>query len=653
MELVFEREQCLDLQHCLRREWLECNGRGGYASASILDANTRKYHGLLVLALAQPPGRFVLLAKMESALQCQGQVYELSVNCYPGAVYPHGFWHLQSFQGHEQPTWCWNMDGVILRRSLMLVHGQDTVLLRYELVEAPAPVTLRLRPALAYRDYHCLTHENAYLNGTVSGTGDVFHMTPYQGLPPLYFDAERPTRFVPSGYWLRQVEYPREQERGLECHEDLYCPGEFEFQLEAGADLIMRVGIAAPVAPAREIWQWENRRRLIAAREHQYDDRALAALKANAERFLVRNTRGELSVIAGYPWFGEWGRDTMISLPGLTFFSEREAEGFEVLRTYASYERDGLLPNYLNPGNEGHAYNSIDASLWFFWAVQMYLERQGDPQAVRRDLLPALDHVVAAYLEGKVPHAQLDDDGLIWAGDENTQLTWMDARVNGRPVTPRHGLAVEINALWYNALSFYLEFHKAQGLPFDLRAKELRQMIKEVFAERFWLEDEGYLADVVNHQGPDHALRPNQLFALSLPYSALDRRRMRSVVKQVKASLVTPYGLRTLAPGHPAYRGRYEGGPDERDGAYHQGTVWPWLVGHFAGACLRVAADPAEEKRWLRQAFEPLYTQHLHENGLLGISEVFDGDEPQRPEGCIAQAWSVAEVIRMLEMTKE
>jgi len=375
-------------------------------------------------------------------------------------------------------------------------------------------------------------------------------------------------------------------------------------------------------------------------------------LKVHSGKFLVTNTSGNPGIIAGYHWFDEWGRDTMISLPGLTFHCDRKETGFNILKSWAAAEKNGLLPNMLGASPAQCAYNSIDASLWFFWAVQQYIQATRDWTGVGKHLAKPMNRIIAAWLDGRIGMARVGEDGLVRAGTPDTQLTWMDACSQGKPVTPRHGMAVEINALWYNALCFYLELCRKTGTRKHPSASDYKQRFEKNFENTFWIVENGYLADVVNNSGRDTAVRPNQVFAVSLPYSPLSRAHMLGVVRTVKEQLVTPYGLRTLSPKNSSYQPFYYGNQDHRDAAYHQGTVWPWLVGHFAEACLKVAANKKSEKDYLRNTFQPLWTSHLREFGLYGISEIFNGNPPHKAKGCMTQAWSVAEIIRTLEMLK-
>ncbi|MBG0775179.1 MAG: glycogen debranching enzyme N-terminal domain-containing protein [Desulfovibrionaceae bacterium] len=685
----FDRQACVNTEVALRAEWLDTNGLGGYASSTILGCHTRKYHGLLVAALDNPKGRFVLLSKLEEVLVIDGREFHLSTNKYPGVFHPTGHKYVQEV---EQDLWVsklFRIGDVLLRKSVLMVQGENTVLVCYELLQGPARrpaprsappaqkaptrtpvttawpepehgITLQLAPLLAFRSIHALTRENMALRPKTFPERNGCKIEPYEGLPPLHMGTNRRSMFYPGPKWYKNFEYLKELRRGFPHQEDLFCPGVFELHLEKGKPVVF----GASVAP---LGQLERKRKTeIARREAELERCAarnahLARLKYYAGQFLITNTEKMPSVIAGYHWFGEWGRDTMIALPGLAFHSGRLEFGARVLAGFAALERDGLLPNFLAQESADAAYNSVDASLWFFWTVQQFLAAGGDRKFVLQRLYPALRSIVAAHLDGRVPLCGLGDDGLLYAGTPDTQLTWMDAKAHGRPVTPRHGAAVEINALFHNALRLFLELAGQAGASgrsgssapggrdADLagRAAAAAERLATVFVPAFWNNEDGCLCDLVNDRGRDHAIRPNQIFAVSLPHSMLDEEQMRAVVRTVQAHLLTPYGLRTLSPRSPDYVPFYEGGPDQRDAAYHQGMVWPWLSCHFAEALLRQAHDRAGATAFLKKHFKPILAEFPLNFGITSIPEIYNGNPPYIPKGAIAQAWSVAEAIRL------
>ena len=648
------RDDCVNTETATRKEWLDTNGLGGYASSTVINCHTRKYHGLLVAALKEPKGRFVLLSKVETSLVANGKEFFLSSNKFPGVYHPTGHQFMEGFEQGLCPVVTYRIGDALISKTVMMVHGENTVLLCYELLEGKVKPTLRIRPLLAYRDIHKLTRENMFLRPKSYPEKNGRKIQPYEGMPPLYMGTNRTSEFFPGPKWLYSFEHLMERLRGFDYQEDLFCPGMFETVLERGKPVIF----AASVEPLGNLER--QRKKELARREAEFEacqDRVkqVQMLKYVSGQFLIRNPSGFASVIAGYHWFGEWGRDTMISLPGLTFHAGRREFGEEVLAAYAGLERDGLLPNYLDQNSEHLAYNSVDASLWFFWAAQEYLKARGAKTFIMGKVYPALRSIVAAHLDGRVPLCGLDGDGLLWAGNQDTQLTWMDAKAYGKPVTPRHGAAVEINALWYNALRFFLELAGKGKADRELaaRASEAADRLAANFTRRFWNEDDNCLADVVNDSGQDRSIRPNQVFAVSLPHSMLDLAQMRGVIRAVQNHLLTPCGLRTLAPRSERYSPFYEGDADSRDSAYHQGMVWPWLAGHFGEALLRQAEDRQGAKAFLRTYFKPILRAFPADFGISSVPELYTGNPPHFPKGAIAQAWSVAEMVRLNKLLGE
>jgi predicted glycogen debranching enzyme len=650
--LRISRDDCVNTETATRKEWIDVNGLGGYASSTIINCHTRKYHGLLVAALKEPKGRYVLLSKLETSVLADDREFLLSSNKYPGVYHPTGHQFVDGFEQGLYPSTTYRIGDVLIRKSFLMIHGRNTVLVCFELLEGKVKPALRLRPLLPYRDIHGLTRENMFLRPKSYPEKNGRKIQPYAGMPPLYMGTNRASEFFPGPKWVYNVEYLMERARGFDYQEDLFCPGMFETRLEKGKPVIF----AASIEPLGNLEH--QRKKEIARREAEFEackdrSKSVQRLKYFSGRFLIRNASGFASVIAGYHWFGEWGRDTMISLPGLTFHAGRREFGEEVLATYAGLERDGLLPNYLDQNSDHLAYNSVDASLWFFWAAQEYLKARGSRKFVMDRLYPALRDIVAAHLDGRVPLCGLDHDGLLFAGNEHTQLTWMDAQAYGRPVTPRHGAAVEINALWYNALRFFLELAESEDDVLAGRALEAADRLQANFTARFWNDRDNCLSDVVDEHGQDRRIRPNQIFALSLPHSMLDIPRMRAVIGVVQAHLLTPYGLRTLSPRDPAYSPYYKGDADARDSAYHQGMVWPWLAGHFGQALLRQAEDRAGAKAFLRKYFKPILREFPEDFCISAVPELYTGNPPHAPKGAVAQAWSMAEAVRLNKLLKE
>lgn len=658
MDIRIDEKTCSKIDEALRLEWLDTNGLGGYASDTILNCHTRRYHGLLVADLSSPPGKFVLLSSLEESILSGGREIFFSLHKYPGTFSPSGYKCLSEFRSKPAPHFIYRIDRLILHKTIMTVHGKDAVLIRYSCVRSDEPSVLRLKPFLAFRDFHSLAKENPFLDGGTAEVGGGFKIRPYEGMPVLYIQTDRKSVFHPAGDWYRNFEYMVEAERGFDFREDLFRPGILEISLKEGETVIFSASTRLQRA-LRKIWdaEWarrENARTETAARAETFDDpqdRALmSTLMESAKDFLIRQPQkrgpGRPTVTAGYHWFGDWGRDTLISLPGLTFCTDESEIGKAILKTFGKYEKDGLLPNFFGRGGSGHAYNSVDCSLWFFWAAQQLLLYTGDIDFVRKFMWPVMVRIIRKFKAGTVHLIHMSDNGLLHAGDETMQLTWMDAAVNGVPVTPRCGWAVDINALWYNAVCLTDELAERFGRRRE-RCPDLKERIREAFNEAFWIEDGAYLGDVRRGDRLDRSVRPNQILAVSLPHSPLDRIRARSVVDKVAKELLTPFGLRTLSPRDPVYRGRYAGDAAGRDAAYHQGTVWPWLIGHFGEAFLKVAEDKKQAAEFLRRELRKSLREHLQAAGVGSISEIFDGDPPYHPNGCIAQSWSVAEIIRL------
>jgi predicted glycogen debranching enzyme len=672
------------------REWLETDGRGGYASSTLANRHTRRYHGLHVANLQTPAGRHLLLSKLEDSLLAGGEEHFFSSHRYPGLLFPPDQPILEEFLLDLCPSFTSRAGRIPVKKSILMPQGKETLLVRYDLERCPQGGILRLKPFLAFRGYHELAHENAFLRSRAEGIENGFRIEPYAGMPPLVVQTSRASRFTPSPLWYNRFQYTEERERGFDWEEDLFLPGIIEVPVERKCTVILSVCYGdmmphrvpatmrhhVPTNPTA-IWKTEVIRR---GRDQAADKREtggftgedrehLLALRRAARSFLITTPSGRPAVIAGYPWFGSWGRDTLISLPGLCFSTGRIADGIEILTEIGRHERNGLLPNFFSADGTPEAYNTVDSSLWYFWTVQQLGTRcrimSPDKELIRNRFWPVMKRIIRAFMDGTRYRIGMDARGLLHAGDGKNALTWMDAMVDGIPVTPRDGYPVEINALWYNALCFASELTAEFGDPpfFD---GGFIPLLRRSFREAFWGHDaascphddvascpQGCLGDVFRDGVLDTAVRPNQIFAVSLPFSPLDPAEQTAVVRAVREQLLVPCGLRTLSPADPAYRRRYRGSPAERDGAYHQGTVWPWLLGAFGEAALRVADDPEQEKENLRQYLRTFLRQHLVEAGIGSVSEVFDGDAPHRPGGCIAQAWSVAELLRLYTLLED
>jgi predicted glycogen debranching enzyme len=647
----FGREITGDFELAARREWLCTNGIGGFASGTIAGALTRRYHGLLVAALAPPLGRTLVAAKVDETATYGGVTRALGANLWAsGAVEPKGHRHLVRFAlDGTTPVWTYACADALLEKRVFMEPGCNTTYVQWRVRRAQAPLTLEAAVLVDYRDYHGVTRGGWPMR--VEAVPKGIRVTAYSGARPLLVLADDAA--VESTHeWYYGFHVPREQERGLEALEDHLRVAVVRATLPPGGQVTLALSTEAQPAldgdlawSRRAAWEadllerWRHARPAAAKAPAWIRQLVLAADQFVVRRPLAADPEG-MSVIAGYHWFGDWGRDTMIALPGLTLVTGRPEIARRVLTTFARFVDRGMLPNRFPDAGETPEYNNADAALWYVEAVRAYHEATGD-DALVRELYPTLEAIVAAHRTGtRYGIGEDPADGLLRAGEPGVQLTWMDARVGDWVVTPRIGKPVEINALWYNALRVMAAFAATAGRP-GAPWTVLADRVARSF-ERFWCERTSGCYDVLDGpDGDDAAIRPNQIFAVALPASPLPADRQRRVVEACARHLLTPVGLRSLAPGEPGYRGHYAGGVHERDGAYHQGTAWPWLLGPFALAWSRVFGDP----KAARDLLAPL-ADHLGEYGLGSIAEIFDGDPPHAPGGCIAQAWSVAETLR-------
>ena len=629
-------------------EWLETNGLGGFASSTVTGLNTRRYHGLLVAATRPPAGRLVLLSKLEEALFIGERRFDLASNQYQGAVHPEGYRFLTEFRLDPFPVFVFEVDGVRVEKSVFMVRGRNTTVMQYRLLQAPPDtlVRLELRPLIAFRDYHGTTHENRALDPRYEESAGLLKLSPYPGLPALFL-AHNAQSVAGEGYWYRNFVYEVERERGLDFLEDLFNPLVMHFALnnKPSADVIASLEpLEISSAGMLRRLELERREGIVAAAPAK--DEFVRSLTLAADQFLVK--RGEdFTIIAGYPWFTDWGRDTMIALPGLTLCSGNAAAARSILLSFSKYVDQGMLPNRFPDHGESPEYNTVDATLWYFEAIRAYVAATSDFDLVKKHLYPVLTGIIDWHVRGTRYNIRMMENGLLNAGEAGVQLTWMDAKIGDWVVTPRMGKPVEIQALWFNALKIMEDFaaRLRDGVNLD-RYRTISALLGSTFNRLFWNESQGCLFDVVNGTA-DGSIRPNQIFAVSLPHSMLAPDRARGILEVVERELLTPYGLRTLSPKDPNYRGHYGGDQRSRDSAYHQGTVWPWLMGPFLTAYMRVHGKTEAARQRMRQLLQPLQA-HLLGSGLGQVSEVFDAEPPFQPGGCFAQAWSVGELLRVV-----
>jgi predicted glycogen debranching enzyme len=647
-----------DFEQAAKREWLITNGLGGFAAGTVADANTRRYHGLLVAALKPPLQRTVMLAGLDVMAQYNGVELPLSTNEFTdGTIAPRGHVNIERFRlEHGLPIWEYAFNDALIEKRIIMPHGENTTLVRYRVLRASSSLRLTLRPLCSHRDYH--SHMHGGWDFQTSALADGYRIDAYHGAAPYFIRTGDSVTIQPATSWYWHFRHRVEATRGLDDSEDLYSPGTIECELAEGEVITLTVStLADRVLDFDSMLQDELARRqaLLKTLPQAVDDTSLAQLVYAADQFIVSRgsdtaTAGK-TVIAGYPWFGDWGRDTMIALPGLTLSSGRYDIANSILRTFAVYLDAGMLPNRFPDHGEEPEYNTVDATLWYVHAVHQYTRHSNDT-SLAAELFDSLIGIIDWHNRGTRYNIHIDpEDGLLWSGESGVQLTWMDAKIGEWVVTPRIGKAVEINALWYNALMGIAELATSLGKQeIASQYTENAARVAQSFT-RFWNEGDNCLYDVID--GPagidpgdghryDASIRPNQLFAVSLPHSPLDADQQRAVVDICARELVTSFGLRSLATTSADYTGNYHGGPFERDSAYHQGTVWAWLLPPLAEAHYRVYGDAARARSYLRPMFS-----HLREACVGSISEIFDGDAPYLAHGCFAQAWSVAELLRV------
>ncbi|GIV35126.1 MAG: 4-alpha-glucanotransferase [Chitinophagales bacterium] len=631
--IQFDKNQLVNLQYALDKELLRTNQRGAYCSSTIINCHTRKYHGLLVAPQPQiDDDNHVLLSSIDETILQHEAVFNLAIHRYPGLYHPKGHKYLLDFSADPIPFWIFDVGGNILKKEIILLSDTDCVMIRYTLQKAHAPITLRLMPLLAFRNYHHLSHANVYANKKYMEIPNGIKIRLYAGYTDLYLQTSRQAEYISNPDWYYNFEYVREQERGYDYREDLFTPGFFEMQMKKGESVIISASLEE--MQPRSLKSRFTKEVKLRVPRNSFEN----CLLNSAKQFLVIRDK-KTEVIAGYHWFGRWGRDTFISLPGLTLVTGKPRLCKAALDTMVAQLKNGLFPNM------GHAYNSVDAPLWFFWTLQHYAIFTNSAVKVWAAYKTKMRAILEAYRDGTDYNIKMQDNGLISAGYPGIALTWMDAVVEGKPVTPRTGMPVEINALWYNAVCFALKLAElADDDKFIHQWGHLPSMIETSFLLTFWDEEKGYLADVVNGDEKDWSVRPNQIFAVSLPFSPIHDSIKTAVVAKVQSELLTPRGLRTLSPKNPSYKGSYGGDQRTRDLAYHQGTVWPWLLGHFAEAYLKVYGN--EGVAFIRQLYEG-FAPEMTRHGISTISEIFDGDPPHYPNGAISQAWSVAELLRI------
>ena len=641
--IKFDKCHIVNLEYSLGREIIRTNRAGSYASTTIVECNTRKYHGLLICPVDElGGGRYVLLSSLDVTVVNNDKSFNIGIRKYKGDHFsPRGHKYLEDFETEVIPMRIFRVGNVLLKMERLLVHYEEQLLMRYTILEASEPMKLQIRPFLAFRSIHTLTHANMTANTKIETVKNGIKSKMYDGFPSLHLQFSTKPEFIHVPDWYLGVEYIEEQKRGYDFSEDLFTPGFFELEAKKGDTIVFS-------ASTREENVSGLKSKFTKTVAGKIPRNSFLNCLGNASQQFVEKRGEDTLIIAGYPWFGSWGRDTFISLPGIAMARNNLTLFRDVLDTQVKRMKDGLFPNM---GTAGHyAFNSVDAPLWFLWSLQQYVENGGSDCIERYGA--AAKSVLNAYKNGTAFNIHMRDNGLVYADAPGKALTWMDAVVNGVPVTPRKGYPVEINALWYNAVCFALDMAKiGNDKAFVREFESLPELIKKSFLELFWDEKAGYLADYVNdEEGRNFFVRPNMVIAVSLPYIMLDKEQMKKVLDIADKELVTPRGLRTLSPGNKLYKGIYSGNQEERDKAYHQGTVWPWLLGPFCEGWLKVYGMQGVQKiRKLIFGLEEVMSEH----GITTLSEIHDGDPPHAPRGAISQAWSVGEVLRIIDLLEK
>jgi predicted glycogen debranching enzyme len=663
------KENLSRFEEAIQKEWIITNGLGGYASSTVLGVNTRKYHGLLVVALHPPRDRRILLAKLDEDITIESNVYRLGTNEFQTGFFPEGYVFLKEFSASPFPTYVYALQDVEVQKTVFMPYGKNAVIALYNILNNNSlDIQLQVFPIINGRQFHSVTDKSKKPVEFVQKQDyQKVEMSSKHPQPVLMMKTTK-GHYFPTGKWVERIYLREEAHRGESCFDDCYQPGYFQISVGAGQNETFAV---TAVAGENE----DNAKKLLAElpskmydvktlyeremKRHEdlltkfYDSHGsipaanwLHWLVLAADSFIVQGASSDQkTVIAGYHWFGAWGRDTFISLPGLMFVTGRFEDARRIFLSFKEYFKQGLIPNFLPDETEQAVYNTVDATLWYVNAILQYLKYTGDLRFVKDQIWGMLKSIVEYYVKGTLFNIHVDDDGLLFHGP---QLTWVDAAVAGKPVNPRAGKAVEVQALWYNSLRT-LELlankfnEKGQGEEYA----QMAERAKESFAEKFWSTEKNYLFDVVSEHDRDDSLRPDQIIAAALDFTMLDNARNEKIVDAIQYELLTPYGLRTLDRKDSRYVGVYDGGRAGRDKAYHNGTVWPWLLGPFTTAYLEAKGHTEFTSKYAMKNFlMPLFTKQISEAGLGNLSEIFDGDPPYLPRGCISQAWSVAEPFR-------
>jgi predicted glycogen debranching enzyme len=637
--LKFDKSELVNLEYSLSRELIRSNRAGSYASTTIIGCNTRKYHGLLVCPLEEMDGEHhVLLSTLDATVIQHEKEFNLGIHKYEGDLYvPRGHKYVREFDITMASYLVYRVGGVILSREMLLVSKAEQVLIRYTLLDAHSETLLRLRPFLAFRNYHALSKSNLYVNTKYTEVSNGIMSRLYDGYPGLYMQCSKAAEFIPVPDWYYNIEYMEEQKRGYDFKEDLYVPGYFEMPIKKGESIVFSASTSKEVPGGLK-------KKFTTELGLRIPKSSLKNCLLNAAQQFIVYKKDSTEIKAGFHWFGTWGRDTFMALPGLTLSTGNLPVALQVIDSMVARMKQGLFPNKVVKGEP--AFNSSDAPLWFIWSLQQYAKYDPDFD-VWAKYGKAIKSVLETYRDESSGFIRMLDNGLIHAAMEGKALTWMDAGIEGHPVTPRPGSAVEVNALWYNAICQAVHWSKSRDAKFYKAWFPLIEQIQSSFIEQFWDEEKGYLADYLNGTFKDFSVRPNQVVAVSMEYSPLGLEMKKSILDVVESELLTPKGLRTLSPKNELYKGVYEGNQEKRNRACHQGSVWPWLLEHYARGVLDVHKKTGQGQ--LKKIFEG-FEEDVAIGGIGTITELYDGNPPHLAKGGISKATSVAALLRINEM---
>ena len=649
--IELNKKELSKLEIAKEAEWLETNGLGGWSSSTVSGINTRRFHGLYVRSLAPPLKRYVFVSDLAEELFLDGEKIELNTNEYLGEeVHPKGYLKLERFEKGYFPKFIYSGKGFEIHKSILFIHDTNTLLLKYEVVRLSKKAEFLIRPFLNDRPAEHLTLDYIGIDVNEEAEKSALNLHFFNVDEKLRLDLKK-SSYTSNPDWYNNFHFSEEKFRGYDYHEHLYSPGHFTKSIKEGDSFFLSLS-EKRVSTPQKLWDAEILRREKLIEDTEGSSFAYESqLRLAADQFVVQRGK-QKTILAGYPWFSDWGRDTMIALPGLCLTTGNYEDAKKIILAFADNIDQGMIPNRFVEGDEEKEYNTIDATLWFFNAIYQYCETSGDIKILKEGLLDKLYSILNYHINGTRYSIKVDqEDGLLHGGEEGVQLTWMDAKVGDWVVTPRIGKPVEINALWYNALCSFIELSDKVKSKLDLTLiKEIKEKIEAHFIKAYHREDGKGLYDNISKEGKDDSIRPNQLMALSLPFSLVNKKIAKEVLSICREDLLTPYGMRSLSPNHKDYVAKYFGSQLDRDGSYHQGTAWSWLIGPYLEAMLKF-----EGKKGQREVKDFLnsYDTHLSTAGIGMVSEIFDPTSPYTGRGCINQAWGVSELVRVLNLTDE